>query len=312
MAFPSTFPVARYRLEFTTEKPIHLPEYGGSALRGAFGHGLRQAACVTREPDCRSCALYRSCSYPAIFETPPPPDYSRRVLANVPHPFVVEPPPWGERAHDRGSALNFSVVLIGPALKQLPLVLLAWRKALRLGLGPREGTAHLDRVFVEGDPDPVHVDQAGRIRPHDQNLRLPSPERAPEEVTLVFDTPLRLRRDGQVLGIDALRVQDLLMGLLRRVAYVVELQLGSTLDVDFAALGAHASTIEGERRLAWRDWTRRSNRQQQRMVLGGAVGTWTLRGDLAPFWPLLYLGQWLHVGKNATFGLGRYRMESSA
>ena len=51
---------------------------------------------------------------------------------------------------------------------------------------------------------------------------------------------------------------------------------------------------------------------QQRMVLGGALGRWTLQGDLAPFWPLLHLGQWLHVGKNATFGLGRYRMESDA
>jgi CRISPR/Cas system endoribonuclease Cas6 (RAMP superfamily) len=47
------------------------------------------------------------------------------------------------------------------------------------------------------------------------------------------------------------------------------------------------------------------------MVLGGAVGSWTLAGDLAPFWPLLYLGQWLHVGKSATFGLGRYRLKAS-
>ena len=32
-----------------------------------------------------------------------------------------------------------------------------------------------------------------------------------------------------------------------------------------------------------------------------------LIGDLAPFADLLHLGQWLHVGKNATFGLGGYR-----
>jgi hypothetical protein len=44
------------------------------------------------------------------------------------------------------------------------------------------------------------------------------------------------------------------------------------------------------------------------MALGGAVGTWHLEGELAPFIPLLHLGQWLHVGKNATFGLGRYTL----
>jgi hypothetical protein len=44
------------------------------------------------------------------------------------------------------------------------------------------------------------------------------------------------------------------------------------------------------------------------MALGGVVGDWTLRGDLAPFLPFLHLGQWLHAGKNATFGLGKYHL----
>jgi CRISPR/Cas system endoribonuclease Cas6 (RAMP superfamily) len=303
-----TFPLARYRLEFVTERAIHLPEYAGSALRGAFGHELRRAACVTAEPDCRACSLYRSCPYPAIFETPPPLDYARRNLSNVPHPFIVEPPPWGEQTHPVGSPLEFGLVLIGPARAQLPLVLLAWRRALQRGLGPQEGTARLLRVFVEGDPQPVLADPEGRIRPHAQQLAVPAPQAALSEVTLEFDTPLRLQRNGQVIGVGELTPQLLLMALLRRTAQLVELQLGGALNVDFAELNTRAATITAAHQLAWRDWTRHSNRQHQRMVLGGTVGRWTLRGDLAAFWPLLYLGQWLHVGKNATFGLGRYRL----
>ena len=42
------------------------------------------------------------------------------------------------------------------------------------------------------------------------------------------------------------------------------------------------------------------------MQLGGLLGSVVLRGDLAPFAELLHLGQWLHVGKNATMGLGGY------
>ena len=311
MPLPVPFPAARYRLEFTTEQPIRLPEYAGSALRGAFGHALKQIACVTRERNCAACALYRTCAYPAIFETPPPLDYARRKLSNVPLPFVVEPPPWGEREHAAGSTLNFSTVLIGPALSQLPLLLMAWRRALQLGLGPQQGTARLDRVFVEGETEPVLADAAAGVRPHAQQLPLPPPTPAPRSVTLIFDTPLRLQRGGQLLGVGELKTHDLLRALLRRVAELVELQLGGTLDVDFAALSAHAATVTGQAQLTWRDWTRQSNRQQQRMVLGGAVGRWTLHGDLAPFWPLLHLGQWLHVGKNATFGLGRYRIEEA-
>ncbi len=47
------------------------------------------------------------------------------------------------------------------------------------------------------------------------------------------------------------------------------------------------------------------------MTLGGAVGHWTLEGDLAPLLPWLWLGQWLHVGKNATMGMGGYHLSSA-
>lgn len=312
MPLPVPFPAARYRLEFATERPIHLPEYAGSALRGAFGHALKQIACVTREPNCQACALYRTCAYPAIFETPPPLGYERRKLGNIPLPFVVEPPPWGERVHAAGSALHFNIVLIGPALDQLPLVLMAWRRALQLGLGLQQGTARLERVFVEGEAEPVLADVGARVRPHAQHLPVPAPHAAPSSVALTFDTPLRIQRGGHPLGVGELTPGDLLRALLRRVAELVELQLGGALDVDFAALSAHAATITGDAQLVWRDWTRQSNRQQQHMVFGGVVGRWTLHGNLAPFWPLLHLGQWLHVGKNTTFGLGRYRIEEPA
>ena len=44
------------------------------------------------------------------------------------------------------------------------------------------------------------------------------------------------------------------------------------------------------------------------MHLGGAIGDWHL-GDLAPEQArALHIGQWLHLGKNTTFGLGRYTL----
>ncbi|MCB1036939.1 MAG: CRISPR system precrRNA processing endoribonuclease RAMP protein Cas6, partial [Acidobacteria bacterium] len=48
-----------------------------------------------------------------------------------------------------------------------------------------------------------------------------------------------------------------------------------------------------------------SNRQQQRHRLQGLLGQITLAGDLEPFLPLLQSAEILHVGKNATMGLGR-------
>ena len=56
--------VSRYRLRFIAQEPLRLPAYAGSTWRGAFGHALKRLVCVTREPHCPDCLLYRSCSYP--------------------------------------------------------------------------------------------------------------------------------------------------------------------------------------------------------------------------------------------------------
>jgi len=60
--------------------------------------------------------------------------------------------------------------------------------------------------------------------------------------------------------------------------------------------------------LQWKDWTRFSSRQDQEMTLGGVIGEWTLSGDLEELLPWFWLGQWLHVGKNATMGMGKYSL----
>ena len=61
--------------------------------------------------------------------------------------------------------------------------------------------------------------------------------------------------------------------------------------------------------MEWREWTRYSSRQQERLQMGGLVGEAEIEGrDLEPFWPYLWLGQWTHAGKGTSMGLGRYRI----
>jgi CRISPR/Cas system endoribonuclease Cas6 (RAMP superfamily) len=36
--------------------------------------------------------------------------------------------------------------------------------------------------------------------------------------------------------------------------------------------------------------------------------TFSEQGNMAPFWPYLVFGQYVHVGHGATFGLGKYRL----
>jgi tetratricopeptide (TPR) repeat protein len=72
------------------------------------------------------------------------------------------------------------------------------------------------------------------------------------------------------------------------------------------------STRVTRQELKWQDWTRYSNRQQRKIPMGGVVGSYTLEtAGLEPLWPLLWAGQWAHVGKGAVMGLGRYTVEAA-
>lgn len=307
--FPATFPLARYRFDFTVETPLHLPEYAGSTLRGAFGNALRRVTCMTRERDCKACGLYRTCPYPRIFETPPPENHALQKFSQIPNPYVIEPPPWGERAYAPGETLSFHVVLAGNAIRQMPFIVLAWQRAFVHGVGKGEGTARLERIshLAPDGEAAIFLAAEGMLQEHPATLRLP-PFHDTGEVTLHFSTPLRLQENGKPLGAERLTARELLMALVRRTALVAEFHTPQPLALDFAGLARLAEAIESEKRLHWRDWTRWSNRQQQKMALGGVTGEWTLHGGLAPFLPFLHLGQWLHAGKNATFGLGHYQL----
>ena len=110
---PLTWPLARYKFVFKVERPIELPDYAGSAFRGAFGRALRKTACMTRMTDCSACPLRSTCAYTSVFETPAPAEHTLQSFSKVPNPYVIEAPLGGRKHLDVGDRLEFSVVLFG-------------------------------------------------------------------------------------------------------------------------------------------------------------------------------------------------------
>lgn len=302
------WPIARYRFEFEVQSPIRLPEYAGSMLRGAFGNALRRTACMTREPDCKTCPLYRSCPYPAIFETPAPEVHALQKFSQIPNPYIIEPPEWGERLYQKGDTLAFNMVLVGRALQQLPLISFAWQRAFTHEVG--HGTAVLRDIQLLDPDNPASIYDApiNRMQPHKAQLQLPALDG--DGFILNFHTPLRLQKNGRALQPSELTARDLLMALARRVSLLMEFHADHSIELDFSTLASLAPAIPFTHQLRWRDWTRFSSRQQQSMQLGGATGQWQLDQVPTLFHTLLQLGQWLHVGKNATFGLGGYTISA--
>ena len=297
-------PVARYHFHVRTCAPLHLPDYAGSLLRGAFGHSLRRMACMARQKDCAGCPLQAACLYLLIFETP-----STQGRNDAPNLYVIEPPATGIRVLERGADFRFAMVLIGPALDQLALIVIAWKQALERGLSGVHSPCQLQAVYCENDLEPVFCAGQERLRSHRPNL--PAPPQQATHLHLRLLTPLRLQKDGQRVGRRELDARTLLITLARRAQALCDLHHFDRPRLDFPTLIKQAEHIKLESDLRWFDWTRYSNRQQREMTLGGLLGELHLHGELDGLLPLLYLGQWLHLGKNASFGLGHYQIQQA-
>ncbi len=293
--------LARYRFTLAFEQPFTLPLYSGSMIRGAFGHALRHISCVTRQKTCDNCPLLNGCHYPRVFEP--------KLLGTAPGqpqpapPYILEPP-LGPRDLAAKEVWSFDMVLYGSALPLLSMIILAVTQAAAKGFGSQHIPAQLLSVMVE-QPDgwlTICSSEDPIIKPHNTQLMMPSPANT-DCLTLEFITPTRLLRQGHPVGPEKLSGRDFYSALLRRGGQIAEaIGLTPPAPMNLSAFPLAATNLR------WLDWSRYSSRQKQSMQLGGLIGSFSLDQWPEDLWPWLWLGQWCHIGKNASFGLGQYRL----
>jgi hypothetical protein len=316
-AFPPLprIPYLRLRCTLRAEQPARLPPYKGSTLRGGFGHALRRTVCVMGPAQpCETCLVRRTCVHTRLFETfletePPP---FLRGLPTAPRPYVFEPLT-DACALAPGDPLAFDLLLFGQATDLLGYALLAVERMAAAGLGRGRARFSLHRAHVlTADGAWTPLAEAGRLLPAAAPPRpLLPPLDPPAGTTAVlhFLTPTRLKIRERIAP--AVSFRELVFLMLRRTLEIAAVHLpGAAVDWSFRPYLEHASTVRATPALHWHDWERYSNRQNAAMTLGGFLGTLTLEGDLTPFGPLLRTAEILHVGKGATFGLGKLSIDS--
>ena len=305
------FRLARYRVILTALSTIVMPPYAGSTLRGGFGHAFRKMVCTQGPIDCRDCTLKAVCPYPYIFETAPFEGATQlRTYGDVPRPFVIDPlDTRGE--YRQGESFVFRLTLIGRAIDYLPYFLVSFRELGEIGIGKGRGRFQLTQVLTDGE-ESIYDGDTQMV--HNRNNALSFDDIQQETASLPTDqltvhllTPARITHEGQIT--DKLPFHLFWRRLIGRISALGYFHCGESLSLDFKGLIAQAETVRTvQTGLRWHDWTRYSSRQNQKMQLGGLIGSVTYAGDLEAFLPFVALGTFLHVGKNATFGLGKYKV----
>jgi hypothetical protein len=262
---------------------------------------------------CESCPLRHACPYPRIFQPSiegAPPPFLRGIHEAV-RPYVFEPLDGAGRL-EPGDTLRFDLLLFGQAVDLQAYAIVAVERMALSGLGagrarfrliqveeaPLDGTPR--RLFTAGSPSAT-VAAPSRV-PHTEPL--PS-----GPLVLQLLTPLRVKARDHLN--DRPTFRDLAFNMLRRVLEMAHFHVpGASIDWSFRGLLESADAVRiVASDLRWHDWERWSQRQQSAMKLGGLVGKLVLEGDLHPFTTLLRAAEIVHVGKGATFGLGRIAVQ---
>jgi len=132
-----------------------------------------------------------------------------------------------------GEPLVFHMVLAGAvAHRQLPLIVSAWQRALRGGLGQARVPGRLlavEAVDAWGQTRPAFDLSAGRIGaslpPLDLAAMVATGPARPAGVALHFDTALRLQHESKPLAPAQLMPRVFMSHLLRRVNLMLDLHL---------------------------------------------------------------------------------------
>ena len=301
-----------YRFYCRFESEAVLPYYKGSTFRGVFGHALKQVVCALKRQTCETCLLKEKCVYALVFETEAVdslPANSR--MAASPHPFVIEPPLDTRTDYPAGADFDFTLLLFGEVNRLLPYFIYAFDRMGKIGIGKkmegRRGRFALNEVYHNGECIYSGANQTLQMNGSLPDLTLQEADDArndPKQLQVSLITPLRLKFQNRFNR--ELPFHVLIRASLRRISALFTAYDGGEPQLDYTGMVRRAEKVKIiDSDLNWFDWQRYSGRQDQKMLMGGMVGTVTYEGDLCEFLPLMDAAAKVHLGKQTSFGLGR-------
>ena len=335
------FKAAKFNFEIKAENDVFLPEYKGSTFRGVFGHIFKDVMCISHTCECSSCSFDKVCMFKKIFDSPPPANSQKlRNYSAVPHPYIIEPPLDQKNFYKKDEIIRFSLILIGQAISLFPYFAYSFGLAGKKGIGrQKKGKFIITKIINDKDSEILYYYKNDELKSINDSYSIedfiPESNRENFSVNLKFITPTRimfneklvsepefhmyvrnaLRRISNLNFFHCLNQQD--EGIKKSTSNnwpsdnkALDNESPFELELDFNRYIEKSLPIISKKSLKWYSLDRYSNRQKTHMKLSGFIGD--LSFEKVPFeylW-IIKLGELVHIGKNTTFGHGKYTVSS--
>ncbi|HTG81842.1 MAG TPA: CRISPR system precrRNA processing endoribonuclease RAMP protein Cas6 [Geobacteraceae bacterium] len=289
------------RLIATLRLEADIPDrYALFGIKPYFEDAFRQAAgCGEGSGSC-------TCPYHQLFSQPLSADPAALKRYQKPSlPFVFHIPTLPEQPN-RQTIAELELVLVGPALTHVSTFLAALEGMQALAACRKKLPATLIKVESVGyDDDRALVAVPAKGANMDRLVTLSlqgvreSTVLAPDTVALSIVTPMLILTEGRPLR--EFSFSPFMRALIRRVSSLAYYYGESEAELDYKWLARQSHQVECLNfDFHWVEWGRKRY---------GVIGTGVFRGDLTDFHQFLLAGELLHVGKEATSGLGRFILE---
>jgi len=303
--------IARLLFELRPETTLCLPvDERGNVLRGAFGTLLQHEMCKCGMPGARQMVHRPDCVYARLFE-PRSGEGASFGAETAPRPFLFRPPIGADPEFTSQRPFRFELRLFGAAIATFSHFIRAFQRVARTGLADcavrLESVKSLDfagQTVAELFADEIATHLSLHVCSFDE---YPDLQTGGPEMTVEFVSPTLLKdggRDVRVPTVGALvrRVRD-------RISLLCRIHEGREWQADFGELGRLADqAVTTDWEGSWIQSSRHSTRTGQEMRLAGFRGRVEYANVEPELWPLLAIGQELHVGRHAVWGHGWYRL----
>lgn len=279
----------------------HLLQFKNSTLRGGMGRMLMEFSCLN-DGDCDDCKNINNCMVKKVM-------YSK--LKKKPD-FIANDSSVGyiiecfdkKTEYKKNDILKFNLILFGDTINYINHFIYAFDVLGIKGIGKSYAKYEIinvcddegNLVFFEGNiaKENIKIKYVSEYIEQRKKSLINRPQ-----IFLNFISPFRYKFQGHFKA--DINIEDLILALNRRINILYAYE---GIDLESSVQAINSELLDSK--LSWKENTRYSEHQNQKMKLGGVEGTMTLNVENEGFIELLLAGELVHIGKNTSFGLGKY------
>lgn len=281
------------------ENEISLPLFKGATIRGGLGYAFKKIICVRKNKECEECDLIEKCKYIELFE----PKKSQKE--EIPRPYVIEFLNDKKNIYKIGEKFQFNLILFGKSIQYFPYFFLSFLELGKTGIGKFREKFYIDEVsqIYPSFKNIFKYNSETIEKLEEKNFEIKLKEM--KIIKIKFITPTKIKNEGKFVEVPEFHI--FLRAILRRISQILYFWCDYKEKIDFSEILKEAEKVKiGKCNLKWLDYKRYSTRQKKEMKIGGIIGEIEYRGEISKFYPLIETGSYIHIGKNTSFGLGKY------